>query len=406
MRSDHLASLRQLIREGSLRELMGGSEMNFRPTDILNLTADYGAGHRRCSSALEEAFSVVDPSVEVTTLNYIQFVHPLLDSITQSIYVNTVKVAPEVYRRFYYLTKGIDPDSLWQYALNNLGHRKLVRLLQKTDPKIVLCTFPTPAGVVGELKRRGLVSVPQVTVVTDNAVHTQWISRYTDLYIVASDWVKSEMLERHVPEEKIAVTGIPIDLRFGQTFDRDSLKAKYGITDGSPVVLLLGSAYGMSPDAWETAAWLGRYPLDCQIIVVCGHDRHLRVKTEVACKGSRNPVKVLGYVNTMHELMAISDLAVTKAGGLTVSEALAVGVPLVIHRPIPGQEEENARFLLAHDAAEVSYDADTTRETIASLLRSPERLSTMRENAKRIGKPNAALDAARVILERFGSWRR
>lgn len=370
-------------------------------TDVLNLTADYGAGHRRASAALQDALLDLNPNLRVLTLNYIWFVHPLLDRITQSLYVNTVRVAPELYRGFYYVTKSIDPDSLWQSALNNLGHRRLLRLLQKVRPRLVVCTFPTPAGVVGELKRRGLVDVPQVTVITDNAVHTQWVSPWTDLYLVASDYVKRGLQSRGIRGERVVVSGIPIDKRFLGPWDRQALLDKYGLRPDLPVVLLLGSAYGMSPDAWETAAWLGQANPPCQIIVVAGRDEKLRAKCEEVTRGSKNPVKVFGFVDTMHELMALSEMAITKAGGLTVSEALATGVPLVIHRPIPGQEEENARFLLRHGAAVMSRNADKTRELALALLGDAGRLNLMRQSALAAGRPKAAQTAAREIWDRY-----
>jgi len=103
----------------------------------------------------------------------------------------------------------------------------------------------------------------------------------------------------------------------------------------------------------------------------------------------------------MHELMAVSDMAVTKAGGLTISEALAIGVPLVIHKPIPGQEEENAKFLLRHGAAVLSKDASKTRELALSLLKDSGRRSRMREAALGIGRPMAADRAAMEMLSRY-----
>ncbi|QUL98055.1 MAG: glycosyltransferase [Candidatus Fermentithermobacillus carboniphilus] len=399
-----LSILRRIDRL-ALREKLEGllpqSERDESPKDVLNLTADYGAGHRRASSALGEAIKELRPDISILTLNYIKFVHPVLDQITQSLYVNTVKVAPELYRGFYYVTKSIDPDSVWQYALNHLGHRKLLRLLQKVQPRLVLCTFPTPAGVVGELKRRGLIDVPQVTVITDNAVHTQWVSPWTDLYIVASDWVKDGLVKRGIPPEKIEVTGIPIDLRFACHWDKEALRKKYGLDRDLPVVLILGSAYGMTADAWETAAWLGDLHVPCQVLVVAGYDKSLKAKCEEATRGSRNPVKVFGYVDTMHELMAVSDIAVTKAGGLTVSEALACGLPLVIHRPIPGQEEENSKFLIQHGAGLVSKNPCTTRELVLMLLQNETTRNEMARAAKSLGRPNSARDAAKAILTRF-----
>ncbi|HHY34595.1 MAG TPA: glycosyltransferase [Firmicutes bacterium] len=385
----------------AFRRIFAPVRESFGPHDILNLTADMGAGHRRASEALEGALREARPGTTILTLNYIRFVHPLLDIISSSIYVNTIKVAPELYRRFYRVTKEIEPDSLWQTLLNNLGHRRLLRLLQKVKPKVILATFPTPAGVVGELKRRGLVSAPLVTVVTDNAVHTQWVNPWTDLYIVASEKVLEGLTQRGIPAERIAVTGIPIDKKFSENIPRDVLYAKYHLDPSLPTVLVLGSAYGMTHDVPELCRSLAHTKRRLQLIVVCGHDKILRWRCLEAVERAKNPARVFGFVNTMHELMRVSDLAVTKAGGLTMSEALACGLPLVIHKPIPGQEEENSKFLVSSGAAVESRDAERTRDLVFHLLDHPDELDAMRQKAKTLGHPNSARDAAQEIIQRY-----
>ena len=387
--------------EVTVGHLFTANKESFGPHDILNLTADLGAGHRRASEALEQALKEARPGTTILTLNYIRFVHPLLDIISSSIYVNTVKVAPELYRRFYRVTKEIEPDSLWQTVLNNLGHRRLLRLLQKVRPRVILTTFPTPAGVVGELKRRGLVSAPLVTVVTDNAVHTQWVNPWTDLYIVASEKVLEGLGRRGIPAARVAVTGIPIDSRFSEDIPRDVLCAKYELNPSLPTVLLLGSAYGMTHDVPELCRFLAHSKRRLQLLVVCGHDRVLLWRCLEAVERAKNPARVFGFVNTMHELMRVSDLAVTKAGGLTMSEALACGLPLVIHKPIPGQEEENSRFLVSSGAAVESRNVNKTRDMVFYLLDHPDELEAMRRNAKSLGHPNSARDAAREIIQRY-----
>lgn len=373
----------------------------FGPHDILDLTADLGAGHRRASEALERALRELRPGTTILTLNYIRFVHPLLDALSTSIYVNTVKVAPELYRGFYRVTKEIEPDSLWQTLLNNLGHRRLLRLLHKVKPGVILTTFPTPAGVIGELKRRGLVLSPLVTVITDNAVHTQWVNPWTDLYIVASDSVMEGLVLRGIPRERIAVTGIPIDGRFAEEIPRRTLCTRYGLDPGVPTVLVLGSAYGMTHDVAELCHQLSRSGEHLQLLVVCGHDKWLYRRCLEAVRHGRNLTKVFGFVDTMHELMRVADLAVTKAGGLTMSEALACGLPLVVHKPIPGQEEENSRFLVSNGAALESRNVERTRDIVFHLLDHPEELAAMRERARALGHPNSAADAAKEIIRRY-----
>ncbi len=138
-----------------------------------------------------------------------------------------------------------------------------------------------------------------------------------------------------------------------------------------------------------------------QVVVVTGHDRRLYGVLSRTLRNAPNRVLLLGYVEAIHELMGASDLLVSKAGGLTVSEALAAGLPLVVHAPIPGQEEGNAEYLVRHGAGVVAASAPEVGRLVAALVRDEQRRLDMSERARRLGRPDAATRAARAVLERL-----
>lgn len=336
--------------------------------------------------------------MRVPIVDYIRAVHPWLNQFTKYCYLKSVQVAPALWGWFYRGTSQIQPTSLIQRQLNSVGWEVMRRELTRWRPDLVVATFPTPAGVVSSLKLRGHIHVPLATVITDHAVHSQWIHPATDLYCVGSEEVRRGLLERGVPEARIRVTGIPIRQVFSIPQDVRKLRHKYGVTEGVPVVLVMGGAYGVMSDVEDICRELFHYPHPVQVMVVCGRNERLRQQLRPQALHARHPVRVFGFVEMIHELMAIADLMITKAGGLTISEAIAMELPMLIYRPIPGQEEANAAYLTQTG---VAVHAKSRRE-VSALLRDllverPERRARMRDQMRALRRPRAADDIAEQL---------
>lgn len=371
-------------------------------SDVLIFWAQYGDGHRQASRALEKALLSICPHLAISSIDYMEFVNPLLSRVTRVSYYEAVKVAPFLYGYFYRATGNIATDSFFQQQLNRLGYHKTLQLMEqmKGKLKVVISTYPTATGVLGELRREGLMEIPLVTIITDHAVHSQWITPGTDLYLVASDRVRAGLIKRGVPGERVIVTGIPIDSKFNQNLNRDELYLKYGLDPQLPVVLVMGGGYGLGgvPEVCRT---LARFPRPIQVVVLTGKDWRTRARVEGIAAHAEHPMMVYGYVEEIHELMTVADILITKAGGLTTSEALARELPMIIFRPIPGQEEENTRYLLKTGAA---MWARSTRELASRLERflTDEQLrQAMRQKAAKVKKPDAAQMAAWIIYEQY-----
>jgi processive 1,2-diacylglycerol beta-glucosyltransferase len=368
-------------------------------TDVLILSASYGDGHQQAARALAAALQEAKPQLEVEILDFFRFVNPLFNAVTRCSYIQTVRLAPRLYGTFYRLTGNIAPDSVFQRRLNRLGVAKLAHFLDDRRPGLIVCTYPTPAGVLSELRRTGRVRVPVVTVITDNAVHSQWIHSHVDRYLVPCDAVRRGLLDRGVPPGRVAVTGIPINPKFARRRDALALREQWGLAPDVPVVLVMSGAYGMLGGTQDIARLLADFPAPLQAVVVCGHDRRLRQRLEPLARQASRPLHVFGFLNTIDELMAQADLLITKAGGLTTAEALAVGLPMLIYRPIPGQEEENTAFLTRAGAAVAAADLDALASRLRELLTQPERLAELRAAALAVRQPHAAETAARLLLE-------
>jgi processive 1,2-diacylglycerol beta-glucosyltransferase len=354
------------------------------------LTASYGAGHRQAARAIEEALRLRRPDLRVASADYVDLVHPLFNRLTQAAYVLSVKYVPAGFGWFYRATARIPPDSAFQRFLNGLGRQRVLQLVRRTDPRVVVCTFPTQAGVLSALRLRGEIDLPLVTVITDNTVHSQWIHPATDRYCVSAPEVAAGVVGRGVPPERVRVTGIPIRPAFRQRYDRAAVLRGLDLDPGRPTVLFMSGAFSMLRGVLGACRGLLELPQPPQVVLVTGRDRRLAAAARAQLQQRGLPVRVLGYVDEVAPLMQAADLLVSKAGGLTTSEALACGLPMIIFRPIPGQEEANTAFLVEHGAALAVPDARALAAAVRDLLADGSALAAMRSACRRLGRSDAA----------------
>jgi len=321
-----------------------------------------------------------------------------LNAATRSLYINSVRHAPYLWGAFYYGTGNIRADSPTQRAINRMGSRRLMRYLREHRPDVIVNVHPTPAGVVSELKARGETTVPSSVVVTDYVVHSQWIHPWVDRYCVAAAPLREGLIERGIPGNRITVTGIPLSAAFARPLDRREVAARLGLDPARTTVLVMAGAYAMLGGITEVHRVLMASDLPAQCVFICGRDEGL-VETLRRKSAGRTNVHVRGYVDNVPEWMTVSDLLITKAGGITVSEALAKELPMVIYRPIPGQEDWNTKMLTAGGAAREARTPQALAETLARVLAEAETLATMRAAASRLARPHATAEAASAVLD-------
>jgi processive 1,2-diacylglycerol beta-glucosyltransferase len=354
----------------------------FRVTRVLLFTASFGDGHNQAAYAVREALQA--RGVTVKLVDYVDWLNPAIRSFAKFSLMQGVQRVPTLYGLFYKSMSRIEPTSPLQRQLNHLGMSKMRRCIQVFKPDAIVSTFPTPTGVVSELRIEGAIDVPNLAVVTDYTAHRQWVNEQTDRYFVASESVQSELLSFGLQSKLVDVTGIPIRSKFRDVHvtsllkRREELRKTEGFVPKRPVVLLMGGGGGVLGDVseWESCMM----STDAQFVIVCGRNERLYRKFE---SFSSDRVRVLGFTQEIDHWMAMSDVLITKPGGLTVTESLAMELPMVLFRPIPGQEERNASYLLKAGAAVLAEDVAGATQWLHSFSQNPQQLSTMRAAAKR-----------------------
>lgn len=376
---------------------------------ILIATLTAGGGHIAAAAAMEEAWRTARPDDTVERLDLAKFHSRLQKKIHEDGYVKLVELAPELWGMIFGKTdnpKVARQLSKLRRAFPSASRGKFVRHLKQFKPDVVICTHFLPFETLGLLKNKqangkrstdGWKQPLVVSVVTDFEAHALWMDDCIELYCVATEGTKARLVARGAKPEQVVPTGIPIAGKFLLKTDPKAVRQQYGLRDDQPVLLVLGGGFGMGP-VGEILAELDKVPGHFQTIVVAGRNEKLR--RELATHNRKHPTHVLGFASNMHELMAVSDLIITKPGGLTSSEALAIGKPLFILNPIPGQEAANSDFLLEHGAAAKVNRVEDLPFRIEQLLGS-KKLAEMAKTAKSLGRPQSAAAVCKEILHRL-----
>jgi processive 1,2-diacylglycerol beta-glucosyltransferase len=366
---------------------------------ILIATVTAGVGHLQAASALEEAWRSARPGDVVEKVDLLDYVSRLQRRVYVQGYVKLVEHAPELWGMVFKKTD--NPAWLRKVARFRRGfaertNKTFVKYLKAFQPDAVVCTHYLPVEIMAHLERKGFNPMT-VCVVTDFEAHALWMEQAVDLYCVAAEETKASLVARGASVENVVVTGIPIAPKFSDIPNPRLVRKNYGLRDDLPVLLVLGGGFGMGPVARILSA-LDRINRDFQTLVVAGRNEKLR--RELACGDYRHPTRVLGFATNMHELMAVADLIVSKPGGLTTSEALAMGKPLFIFNPIPGQEAANSDFLLERGAAAKVNRMEDLPFRLEQLIGS-RKLKEMARAARELGHPKAAQDVCRETAARL-----
>ncbi|SDD77794.1 processive 1,2-diacylglycerol beta-glucosyltransferase [Paenibacillus sp. UNCCL117] len=367
----------------------------------LILTGDLGDGHRQAARALAEARGAVGrPQVETEVVDYMQEVYTLLHPVIKYGFLHGVEKLPFLYGYFYRRSRESMELSAAARSFLRLGQSRLEELLKAKQPDLVICTFPLAAAAVSLLKEKGRCSAALVTVITDYADHALWVQPHTDLFLVGSEKVARALEKRGIAESRISVTGIPVRTSFFGGGDRASYRSELGLDPKRQVVLVMGGGWGLMTE--ETRSLI-RSPLvreRLQLVFLCGSNEKARRLLEKELASMPTPhVRILGFTEEVHRWMGSADLLLTKPGGLTTSEAIASGLPMLLYKPIPGQEEENAKALVE---AGVAIRASKDRRLLDQLLelaQSKAKLEEMRLKAGRLRREQPVRRAWAVMLK-------
>ncbi len=363
---------------------------------IMLLTAATGGGHLRAAHAVEQ-YIRDNTNCDVVTVDALKAIGRLLDKTVCDSYLFMAKKVPTLFGRLYKHTNKQNRFSGLVPKLSGLFSNLLLPSIAEYRPDVIITTHPFATEMVSELKEDGLVTAPLICIITDYGVHRAYIAEHVDAYVVASDDMLPELLEFGVEANKVHPFGIPVHDVFFDPGDREGLLRELKLEPELPTLLFMAGSFGVS-NIIKLYRSLESTDVRMQIIVITGRNKKLyeTFEKELAV-GSRIPTRLIFFTDEVEKYMHASDLLVTKPGGLTVSEALACGLPMAVFDAIPGQEEDNADFLASHEmCVRLRKDSDFAEE-ISALLHEKERLLSMRKNCEGFDKSQSIPNLLELI---------
>ena len=372
---------------------------------ILIVYATAGIGHKKAAMAVKEAYDEMKlPDVEVTLIDALDYTSDFFRWSYLQVYLLMVNRLPTIWGLSYYLTD-IPLVNIFVSILRRLNNsansRKLVNYILDKKPDVIISTHFFGSEVIADLKQRSLVLSKLITIVTDYRPHAWWMADGTDMYIVASEDTRRDLEKRKVDPAKIKVMGIPIEPAFSKTLDRQKIFKETALRDDLFTILVIGGGFGVGPIEGIVKV-IARIDKNLQTVVVCGHNEELGRKIQSLKDGYKLNMKVLGFIDNVYEYMDISDILISKSGGITVSESLAKEIPLVVISPILGQETGNCAFLVRNNAAVKVKRLEDLKEALEGLISDPAKLDRMKDAIRSVKKPYAAMDVAKFAYEYNG----
>ncbi len=319
---------------------------------------------------------------------------PGLNVLAQFAYQQSVHFFPDAYGTFFDLTNRL-PENPVVREMQQVGYPRARAYIDKVRPDAVISVFPVAGGVVSEIKaERPLLAT---TVITDFGAHWQWLHPATDIYFVACEEMRADLIERGVDPERVVVSGIPVREVFSERLDRADARRELGLEDAFTV--LATATAGSTGDVRDVVAGLAEAGI--QVLALTGRSDRLRRRLQ-SVERRTGLVRVFGLVDEVRSMMCAADVLLGKAGGLTVSEALALGLPLIAFNPVPGQEVFNVDFLVNYGAGLQARDVEDAVEKVRFLSSHPDRLRQLASNARALGRPDATRTVTEHVLSAMG----
>ena len=366
---------------------------------VLVISESFGLGHERAADALTRAMKQRVPNIQVRHTNSIGSSYPRLKDMIFKCYLQLINRLPQTWHRFYETSRAQTDDETSRRMVRLLLEGSITSEIKRFRPDAIVCTHPFPASVIAGLKEKGL-DVPLVGIITDYDIHAYWLNRNIDLYIVGDQCLEKGFADLDFRPRRVSGQGIPIDPVFAHRTGREEAREGLGLDSGRPVVLVGGGGWGLGA-LEKITAMLAEMPEAPQVTVVTGINAGLR-KVMMRRFSNKSNIRVEGLVDNIHEHMWAADVMVTKPGGLSTTECLASGVPMVLFDVLYGQEVWNARFLTGNGAALKADSLEEIREKVRIITGDINSSKLLNKKALLLGKPNSGPDAAGNVLRLAG----
>lgn len=313
---------------------------------ILILSESFGMGHTKAAESIKEGLKIYNSNYKIEVIELGAFLKPSFNLLLTEMYLKIIRYSPKIWGVIYNKVKHNSLNSRFEYILYKIIYTQTLNILESFKPDLIITTHPFPTAIIARINRLNNLRIPIHTVLTDYGVHGAWINNGVDYYYVPSTDSKEQLIQLGVMSNKIYVTGIPVHPKYWRKYDKRQIRNKLNLKDRL-TILFMGGGLGIGIKSNFIEKLIIANP-ELQVIIVTGHNKNLfNVLKERFVEESN--VHIFGFVNNIDELMDASDLLVTKPGGITTSEAILKNLPIILINPLPGQEEENMKYITSNN---------------------------------------------------------
>ena len=366
---------------------------------ILILTASIGSGHTRAAEAIRAALAA-HPAAATMQVDVVDFMArdiSIIHYLMKRIYLLMLRFVPDLYDVFFRVAGKNASGGVVRGAFAQVMVRTVGRIIRTYEPDLVIATHPFPEGAAALWRVRHGADFALAALLTDYALHAIWLVPGVDVYFVATEAMAEGMAARGFDTHMVHATGIPI-ARADYGLERSAAQTRAGLTKDLPTILLMGGGLGLG-GMDRTLAALERMERRLSILVVAGRNAVLEEHARTVARTSRHVIRVFSYTDEIPTLMCAADLLITKPGGLTISEAFAAGLPLLLHDPIPGPETENTVYATRRGAAVWLHPGEAMAPAVEEIL--AHHISEMRRAAHDCARADAARHVAAILMEQL-----
>jgi processive 1,2-diacylglycerol beta-glucosyltransferase len=361
---------------------------------VLLLSEGFGVGHTQAAHALSIGLHQSNQELETKVIELGSVLHPTMAPLLLDIYRKALSINPKLYGLMYrQYNRSLSRLSL--LALHRLFYAQTAELIQQFGPDAIVCTHPFPNAVISRLKKFGL-SIPLYTVITDYEAHGAWITPECDTYLVSTSEVQQKLIQEGIRPQRVKITGIPVHPNFKIRHDQQQIRSQFQLKQ-LPTVMVMGGGWGLM-DRTQLMDQMMRWRDQIQFIFCLGKNEKARQKMASQALFQHPNIHFLGFTEEIDKLMEVSDLLITKPGGLTCTEACMKGVPMLFYKPIPGQEEGNCQYFTENGFGEEIKSTETIERWFQLLIHENDRVLEKRKIILEMGD-RAPIDCTTTLLQ-------
>lgn len=370
---------------------------DIKKDNVLVVTANFGLGHRTVAKAIKEQLVEYNDQLNIKVIDLFEIISPHLNNELYRGYEVLIKKSHEVYNYFY--RKKSNKEISMDKIIYKIYLSKIAKYIQKLNPKFIVSTFPVCSGFISMYKEKYKSTMPLITCITDIVDHCEWIYPNTDKYLVATNKLKEQFIHKGIHKDKMHVTGIPVRKDFLDKYENEKIRRTLNIKDNEFVLLMMGGGLGLLPKDKELYEWLDGLE-NVKTIVITGNNKE-QYKDLVQNLNLRNTI-VKGFTNEIAELMKHADLLITKAGGVSIFEAIHSELPMIVYEPVLAQEIENGKFIEKSGIGEIVKNTKELKEKVNTLIKNREKRTQLKMNIKRIKKQSDSREFIGCVSEIYG----